>query len=353
MIVVIPTARAVDLAYLRPLIDSGARFIVVDDSDGSVSIDHPSFQVFDWSDRARRLGPRDRWFPRRNGACRDFGFYLAWCESDDDEIIVALDDDCEVADTDFGRHVEEALSDRPRHRSAGVGEHWNILDLYDGVAADLYPRGFPYSERVGYTRAELSAEATGPSDFNLGLWQGAFDVNAIDKLAGPAWEHPDARLRAPSTVVPRGTLISVCSMNMQFRRRLIPAAFQFPMHVEVAPGWRIDRYGDIWGGFTLKTLMDLVGDPMTVGEPMIIHRKAGDLHRNLAQEHLAHLVNDEFIALLRAAAGDVQPDGYLGMMFELTEGLSKQTENASKLLRPYLEHLVLSLDAWTRALEEA
>lgn len=47
--------------------------------------------------------------------------------------------------------------------------------------------------------------------------------------------HPNAKLKVPSVIVENEKLISVCSMNMQFRRELIPAVYQLPMHVEVMP----------------------------------------------------------------------------------------------------------------------
>src|SRR6185436_8367950 len=109
MIVVIPCSRSIRLDYLTPLIEAGARFIVVDDSEGSIKIDHPQFEVYTWSDQRRMLGHLEKAIPRRNGACRDFGFYVAWATSSDDEIIVALDDDCSVEHTDFAERVEVIL----------------------------------------------------------------------------------------------------------------------------------------------------------------------------------------------------------------------------------------------------
>jgi hypothetical protein len=256
MIVVIPTNRAVNFAYLRPLIDAGARFFVIDDSEGRVEITHPQFTVLNWNDRRRMLGPWDEFFPRRNGSCRLFGFYVAWKESDANEVVVALDDDCEVYHEDFGARVEAALSVAPRPVASGNGRHLNIFDAYEDVPAALFPRGFSYSARLDYERCELTDTTEQAPAFCLGMWQNVFDVNAVDKIAGPAYIHPAARLTHPSVVIAPSHLVSVCSMNMQFRRELIPAVFQFPMHVEVMPGCVVDRYGDIWGGFVQKLLMD-------------------------------------------------------------------------------------------------
>jgi len=349
--VVIPSAREIRLDYLQPLIDEGAEFFVVDDSPGTIVIDHSSFRVFNWEDRRRMLGDLDERFPRKNGACRDFGFYLAWHESDDDDVIIALDDDCEITDSEFGRRVVATLGTLRRPKLCANGRHANVFDLYDGTPDDLFPRGFPYSERPGYRRCRFDGETEVKAEFNLGLWTDAFDVNAIDKINGPEWRHPEARLTSPSVVVPPGALISVCSMNMQFRRRVLPAAYQLPMHVEVMPGWVIDRYGDIWGGHILKTLMDLKGDALVTGEPMVAHRKAGDARRNSWQEHICHMVNDEFVELLDRAVENVSGDAtYLEMMAGLSDGFASRADRSSALLRGYVKHLSLSLDAWVTAL---
>jgi hypothetical protein len=351
VIVVIPTNRAVRLDYLGPLIESGARFIVVDDSEGSVRVDHPSFEVFPWGERERMLGDLDVAMPRRNGACRDFGFYLAWRFSDEDEIVVALDDDCKVERVDFADAVRASLSDAPRHVAIAEGRHVNILDLYENTPDHLYPRGFPYSLRPAYRRCAFNGRMNRPVKFSLGLWQGIFDVNAIDKLEGPPYDHPEARLRHESVIIPEGQLVSVCSMNMHFRREVLPAAYQLPMHVEVMPGWNIDRYGDIWGGFILKTLMDRKGDAMAVGGPMIRHLKDGNYLRNVWQEHVCHLANDEFLDLLGRASEAVRPTSYLGMVEHLIEELRGPAEGASPLLRAYLGHLDRCMRAWVAALE--
>ena len=350
MIIVIPSNREINLNYLAPLIDSGARFVVVDDTEGSITVDHPQFEVFNWNDRRRLLGSLDIGFPKKNGASRDFGFYVAWKNSDPGEIIVALDDDCEVYHQDFHDQVVATLSDRQRPVATCDGTHLNILNLYEGVSEQLFPRGFPYSSRVDYGRTQINAAQSRNVAFSLGLWKHIFDINGIDKITGPEYSHPDGKLKEPSVIIEVGKLISVCSMNMQFRRELIPAVYQLPMHVEVMPNWVVDRYGDIWGGFILKTLMDLNGDSMAVGEPMINHLKEGDYTRNIWQEHVCHLINDEFLDMLAATKNSITPGSYLDMMKMLNEGFREHIGTASPMLEPYLKHLCTALDAWTTAL---
>jgi hypothetical protein len=186
--------------------------------------------------------------------------------------------------------------------------------------------------------------------FNLGLWSGILDVNAIDKLCLSSWEVLDANLTLPNVVIPHGALGCLCSMNMHFRRSVIPAIYQLPMHVEVMPNGVIDRYGDIWGGFILQILAARRGDSISVGGPVIRHLKQGDFQRNMWQEHLAHLVNDEFIDVVRTAGERIQPADYLTMMDHMSELLTEETERRTPILRAYFRHLSVALSAWVQAL---
>ena len=97
------------------------------------------------------------------------------------------------------------------------------------------------------------------------------------------------------------------------------------MHIEVMPGWVIDRYGDIWGGFILKTLMDLKGELMAAGGLVIRHLKEGCYERNIWQEHTCHLVNDEFLSIVEKARAEIKPADYLTMTAHMAEILNART----------------------------
>jgi hypothetical protein len=353
MIVVIPTARAIRLDYIEALIAYGARVVVVNDTAAPVAVDHPQVEVLGLDDRERLLGSRAIAIPHGTGSCRDLGFYVAWRDAGDDDIIVALDDDCWVQDESFVADLVAAMSPAQRPVAVGEGRHFNCLDVYAGVDDDLFPRGFPYSARLGYRPWQIGRNGTDPRApaMNLGLWRNVFDVNAIDKVRGPRYVYPEAELSSDGVAVPSGALVSVCSMNMHFRRDVIPALYQLPMNLEVMPGHTIDRYGDIWGGFILKTLMDVRGDLMTVGGPLTFHVKEGDYVRNIHQEHLAHLINDEFVDLLFAMRESLVPASYLEMMAQVLEELRRARATCSPILGSYLRHLDAPLSAWIGALE--
>lgn len=350
MIVIIPTRRKIRLDYLSPLIDSGARFVIIDDTEGTVHIDDPKFQVFNWGDKRRVAGQFEDAFPGLNGACMSFGFYIAWKESNDDEIIVTLGDDCQVDKNDFCLRVREALSPATRSLGSVPGRFLNTIDMFQEMSPSLFSRGFPYSARMWHEPFEVKGNSTDTPSFNLGLWRNVFDINAIDKLNGLTFTFPEATLRYQSVVVPSGKLLSVSSGNMQFYRRLIPAVYQLPMHFPVSKNWLIDRFGDIWGGFVLKSLMDRVGDVLTVGEPTIFHTLAGYLEQNIWKEHISHLVNDEFIDLLDGAMIDVTPGRYENMVENLCEAFRSRAGRCSSLLKPYVLHLCNAWKSWTSAL---
>src|SRR5262249_13388882 len=95
---------------------------------------------------------------------------------------------------------------------------------------------------------------------------------------------------------------------------------------------------------------DLRGDRLGVGEPTIFHHKEGSFQRNIQQEHLAHLVSDEFVLLLRSVSAQIQPATYLDMMSQLVEELSASQASCSVILRSYFTAVLPAMKAWVGAL---
>ncbi len=280
---------------------------------------------------------------------------MAWRESDPGEVIVALDDDCEILDSKCCEQINDSLSKRARPIVSTSELHLNIIDLYDLPLKETFPRGYPYSARIDRPEMQVPLQESEFMivTFSLGLWRGTFDVNAVDKIIDVDFVQENARLKFPSVIMAKGNLVSVCSMNMHFRREVIPAVFQFPMHVKLSENLVIDRYGDIWGGFILKLLMDKLDDSMSMGEPIINHAKNGEFLNNLWQENLAHMLNDEFRDIAISAVSRVKRSSYLEMMACLVEELDMSRSSASRLMYIYLTHLCLSMRAWCDSLAES
>ena len=350
MIVIIPSRREINLSYLMPLIDYGARFIIIDDTEGTITLNHPQFRVFNWNDKKRIAGDWLQAFPGGNGACMSFGFYVAWRESGDDEIILTLGDDCRIDEPDFPVRVEAALTAGERPRLSSQAWFVNTLDMIEDLPPCLFTRGFPYDARPGYAPVKLDGVCTEPPSFNLGLWRNVLDINAVDKLGGLNFAYPNLKLKHQSVALPPRVLASISSGNMQFRRRLIPAVYQLPMNFAVTAEWVIDRFGDIWGGFVLKLLMDKAGDTLTIGEPLVFHVLPGYVTQNIVKEHICNLVNREFIDLLSDSMDAVRTGPYSDMIDQLRDAFSSRLHNCSPLLRPYILHLCGAWRAWTSAL---
>ena len=327
----------------------------MDDSDDqSIRSESSNIRVLDYQDKRRLLAEYEDCIPKKNGASRDLGFYYAYCHADNGEVIVALDDDCEVSH-DFFSLAESAVGEKELPLAETGNSFYNPLDLYDS-ANDLYPRGFPYEERGRPRDYKYDQVVTGNVVFNLGLWRGVFDINAVDKLSVPTYSFDQVALRYQQVAVQKGALVSACSMNMTFTRELVPAIYQLPMNEEIAEGVIVDRYGDIWGGYICKKLIDRKCDLFSVGEPLIMHHKTDTMdiiRKNIRQEEYAHTVNLSFCDLLDRACEDIRPSDYLTMYENLVENLNGLTEQYPLPLRTYLQLIARKMGLWVEALKNS
>lgn len=188
---------------------------------------------------------------------------------------VFLDDDTAPhPDFDFFQEHIDRLGDRRTVEHVASDEQWvNVLyQNYDRHG--LYPRGYPYSamdEDIETREAE-----TGEIIASQGLWTNIPDLDAVRILM-------DGDLRGQATTLTRpgdfthdfaaadGNYLTVCSMNLAFKREVIPAFYQFPMDDNQ---WDIGRFDDIWSGLTLKKAADMLGKTVINGFPLCIHNKA-------------------------------------------------------------------------------
>jgi hypothetical protein len=72
-------------------------------------------------------------------------------------------------------------------------------------------------------------------------------------------------------VAATGHYLTVCSMNLAFRREVVPAFYQLPMDDNP---WDVGRFDDIWSGVFLKRAADLMGHHVYNGRPLCEHNKA-------------------------------------------------------------------------------
>jgi reversibly glycosylated polypeptide/UDP-arabinopyranose mutase len=137
----------------------------------------------------------------------------------------------------------------------------------------MYTRGLPYSVR-GKDSVVVSH----------GLWSGALDLDGKTetKLPNVLTEKAYPPIRQ---VIPEGQFFPMCSMNLAFKRDVVPLMY-FPLMGFDPHGtsWGYDRFDDIWCGLLVKKICDHLGLSVVNGSPMVEHRKASLPKKNREKE---------------------------------------------------------------------
>lgn len=313
--VVIPTNR--DLNFLETWRSSDLReatlLVVEDAATRGISVPRGfDVQVFCWQDIDRELGKRSWIIGRRSSTIRSYGLLKAWQSGA--KVIISLDDDCEADGfgKDFvARHIQ-ALGERV-HASPWVNSLAN---------PGLYVRGIPISER-----REI------PVGVNLGLWRGIPDLDGETQLAFP--DPPELALL--KSVVRKGNYAALCTMNLAFRRELLPAFYMPVMGMETCG---FDRFGDIWMGVFAKKVCDHLDWAVRMGSPFVYHRRRSDPHRNVEKERAGKPLNE----LLWQHVDQMVLEG--SDVAEAYGSLARQLDNSELPRRDYFARLSEAMGIW-------
>ncbi|MEF8773154.1 MAG: alpha-1 4-glucan-protein synthase, partial [Halobacteriales archaeon] len=193
----------------------------------------------------------------------------------------------------------------------------NVLYRADG---DLYPRGYPYAA-MGET-VRVGSERVDDVVASQGLWTDVPDLDAVrilmdGDLKGQAQTRTGPDDYGPDFVAAEGNYLTVSSMNLAFRREVVPAFYQLPMDDN---RWDVGRFDDIWSGLFLKRACDVLDKQIYNGAPLCRHEKAprstfADLQNEVAglelNEHLWRVVDDvggdaeSYRGVLRAIADEL------------------------------------------------
>ncbi len=259
--------------------------------------------VFDSRRRSAWLADHDvaayeHLIPARSHAQTSFGLLYLWAEGFDYGLF--LDDDTRPHETRdfFGSHLAN-LGPTAGLETRSSDERW--VNVLEDVPYDLYPRGYPYSAMDETERRERAGETDVVA--SQGLWTDVPDLDAARILAeGDLRGQSTVRLSAEDYgddfLVAPGNYLTVCSMNLAFRREVVPAFYQFPMDDNE---WGVGRFDDIWSGVLLKRACDVLGRGVRSGAPLCHHHKTprstfDDLAAETAalelNEHLWRVVDD-------------------------------------------------------------
>ena len=252
----------------------------------------------------------DHLVPAASHAQTSFGLLYMWANDDFDYGVFIDDDTLPHDEWDFfGSHLANLHHDG-EVEAVSSDEDWvNVLYQSD---ADLYPRGYPYS-----AMDETVETTTGETDHvvaSQGLWTNVPDLDAVrilmdGDLRGQAQTRTDFADFDRDFVAAEGDYLTVCSMNLAFRREVIPAFYQFPMDDNA---WDVGRFDDIWSGVLLKRAADVVGGEIYNGAPLCEHNKAPrSTFDDLANEVAGLELNEHFWT--EVAAVEPEDDSYVAV----------------------------------------
>ena len=286
--------------------------------------------------------------PAASHAETSFGLLYMWAHPEF-EYGIFLDDDTQPhEDFDFfSRHMSH-LDSKKEVEHVSSDKNW-VNVMYQNIERHgLYPRGYPYSAMD----EEISTEKKQTDEIvaSQGLWTNVPDLDAVrilmdGNLEGQAETLTKKEDYKRSFAAETGNYLTVCSMNLAFKREVIPAFYQFPMDDNE---WDIGRFDDIWSGITLKKAADMLNKSVINGFPLCVHNKAkrstfGDLNNEVPALEL----NEHFWEALEEAPDEA--DDY----FEAYEEMIKAVDNydfSDYANADFIDFTVNHMKMWLKAL---
>ncbi|WP_254531503.1 alpha-1 4-glucan-protein synthase [Natrinema gelatinilyticum] len=283
-------------------------FCETDEMEAMLEEESVSGEVFDGSRREKWYDAHDvseygHVVPVASHAETSFGLLYMWAHDEFDYGFFIDDDTLPHPDEDFfGRHMEN-LTFEGDVESVASDERWVNVLYQNADDHGLYPRGYPYSAMGETVETNTTHIDAGEVVASQGLWTNVPDLDAVrilmdGDLEGQAQTRTASEDFGDDFVAARGNYLTVCSMNLAFRREVIPAFYQLPMDDNE---WNVGRFDDIWSGVFLKRACDVLGKRIYNGSPLCEHNKAprstfDDLNNEVPglelNEHLWRVIDD-------------------------------------------------------------
>ena len=310
-------------------------------------------EVFDgqrrrtWLDR-HGVGDYAHLIPEASHAQTSFGLLYLW--ANDYPFGMFVDDDTRPhADEDFfGRHLRN-LAFEGTVETVASDEQWVNVLYQHADDHGLYPRGYPYAamdETVETRETEVSDVVA-----SQGLWTNVPDLDAV-RILGDGDLRGQAQTRTTRDdfdrdfVAEPGNYLTVCSMNLAFRREVVPAFYQLPMDDN---RWNVGRFDDIWSGLFLKRACDVVGTTVYNGRPLCEHNKAPrSTFSDLASEVNGLELNEHLWEIVDGVGAD--RDTYAGVFEAIADRLATG-EYGSYQNGAFLNHVGEYMHDWLDCLD--
>jgi hypothetical protein len=281
-------------------------FCDTDEMEAMLEEEGVSGEVFDGSRRqewyeANDIAEYSHVVPAASHAETSFGLLYMWAY-ERFEYGFFIDDDTLPHEEDdfFGRHMEN-LAFEGEIESVNSDEQWVNVLYQNADEHGLYPRGYPYAAMDESVKTDTAVVDDVVA--SQGLWTNVPDLDAVrilmdGDLQGQAQTRTSRADFEGDFIAAEDNYLTVCSMNLAFKREVIPAFYQLPMDENA---WDVGRFDDIWSGVFLKRACDVLDKDIYNGYPLCEHNKAprstfDDLTNEVAglelNEHLWEIIDD-------------------------------------------------------------
>lgn len=279
--------------------------------------------------------------PKRHRAEESFGLLYLW--ANDYKFGFTIDDDTlPVKDFDFfGDHIKNLNYKGEITEYSSDKGFVNVLH-HSFEKHHLYPRGYPYGamgEKMVSNKVQI-----GKVGISQGLWTNIPDLDAVrilqdGDLNGQAKTRLSIDDYGEDFTVAIDNYVTICSMNLAFRREIIPAFYQYKMGDNP---WKVDRFDDIWSGIVAKKFMDTLGYRIITGKPLCQHNKAPrSTFKDLLSEAAGLEANEIFYSMVDSAkVEDKDPFNIVSSI-----AIALKTSN-----QPFIQYCGIHLIKWLDAL---
>jgi hypothetical protein len=299
---------------------------------------------------------RDAWFkengienfsdlvPKKSHAETSFGLLWMWANNFENGIFID-DDTLPVGKDYFGTHMKN-LDFNGEIDVVSSDKKW-VNVLYQKKER-IYPRGYPYS----CMNETFSAEKKKISNVvaSQGLWTNNPDLDAVrilinGGLDGVSTVYTKEEDFKNNFSVERGNYLTVCSMNLAFKKEIIPCFYQLPMDDNP---WKVGRFDDIWSGVFLKRACDILGKQMINGFPLCQHNKAPrSTFKDLNSEVPALEINEYLWSIVE----EIDAGGnYFSIYNAFADVLEKKDFNFISL--DFIRFMAQKMRKWTECLDK-
>ncbi|KAJ0256254.1 hypothetical protein HA466_0092370 [Hirschfeldia incana] len=327
--IVIPTIRDLDfLEMWRPFFEQ-YHLIIVQDGDPSKTIKVPQgfdFELYNRNDINRILGAKASCISFQDSGCRCFGFLVS-----KKKYIYTIDDDCFVAKDPSGKEINAVEQHIKNLLSPSTPHYFNTL--YD-----------PYRDGGDFTRGNPFTMREGAKTVvSHGLWLNFPDYDALTQLVKP--HERNSRYVDAVMTIPKGTLFSMCGMNLAFDRELIGPAMYFGL---MGDGQPITGYDDMWAGWCMKVICDHMGWGVKTGLPYIDHKKSSNQIENLKKKLDGIFWMEEAVPFFQSVTLPKQCTSVKQCYLELAKLVKEKLGKVD----PYFTKLADGMVTWTEAWDE-